>query len=124
MAKESLVGGIWINAVAPAAVNTELFSTLPLDSQKIAMSRISLGRARTVDEVAALIAWIASEECSFTTGFTFDASGGRDVLGDSPSVASKETHHRRSSGQERLRILRHGSISTQARIGCRVASAL
>jgi 3-oxoacyl-[acyl-carrier protein] reductase len=77
LAKESLVGDIRINAVAPAAVNTELFSALPLDSQKIAMSRIPLGRAGTVDEVAALIAWMASEECSFTTGFTFDASGGR-----------------------------------------------
>jgi 2-dehydro-3-deoxy-L-rhamnonate dehydrogenase (NAD+) len=77
MAKESLLGDIRINAVAPAAVDTELFSALPLESQKIAMSRIPLGRAGTVDEVAALIACMASEECSFTTGFTFDASGGR-----------------------------------------------
>ena len=46
MAKESLLGDIRINGVAPAAVDTELFSALPLDSQKIAMSRIPLGRCR------------------------------------------------------------------------------
>ena len=77
MAKESLSGNIRINAVAPAAIDTEFFSSLPPDSQKIAMSRIPLGRVGRVDEVAALTAWMASEECSFTTGFTFDVSGGR-----------------------------------------------
>jgi 2-dehydro-3-deoxy-L-rhamnonate dehydrogenase (NAD+) len=77
MAKESLEGDIRINAVAPAAIDTEFFSALPAASQSIAISRIPLGRVGTVDEVAALIAWMASEECSFTTGFTFDASGGR-----------------------------------------------
>jgi 3-oxoacyl-[acyl-carrier protein] reductase len=77
MAKESLMGNIRINAIAPAAIDTEFFASLPPDSQKIAMSRIPLGRVGTVDEVAGLIAWMVSEECSFTTGFTFDASGGR-----------------------------------------------
>jgi len=77
MAKESVLGDIRINAVAPAAIDTEFFSSLPPDNQKIAVNRIPLGRAGRVDEVAALIAWMASEECSFTTGFTFDASGGR-----------------------------------------------
>jgi 3-oxoacyl-[acyl-carrier protein] reductase len=77
LAKESLEGDIRINAIAPSAVETELFSGLAPERQKASLARIPLGRAGRVDEVAALIAWMASDECSFTTGFTFDLSGGR-----------------------------------------------
>ena len=77
LAKETLEGDIRINAIAPAAIDTELFSALPPERQKIAVGRIPMGRAGRAEEVAAMIAWMASAECSFTTGFTFDLSGGR-----------------------------------------------
>lgn len=77
LAKEHLEGDIRINAIAPAAVRTALFDGMPPDRQKVAVSRIPLGRAGRAEEIAAMIAWICSEECSFTTGFAFDASGGR-----------------------------------------------
>lgn len=77
LAKESLEGDVRVNCVAPAAVQTALFEGMPEERQKAAVSRIPLGRAGRVEEVAAMIAWIASEECSFTTGFAFDLSGGR-----------------------------------------------
>jgi 3-oxoacyl-[acyl-carrier protein] reductase len=77
LAKESLDGDIRINALAPAAIATELFAGMPLDKQKASLGRIPLGRVGQAEEAAALIAWIASDECSFTTGFTFDLSGGR-----------------------------------------------
>lgn len=77
LAKESLERDIRVNCVAPAAVQTALFEGMPQDRQKAAVSRIPLGRPGRVEEVAAMIAWIASEECSFTTGFAFDLSGGR-----------------------------------------------
>jgi 3-oxoacyl-[acyl-carrier protein] reductase len=77
LAKEALDGDIRINCVAPAAVQTALFEAMPPDRQKVAVGRIPLGRAGRPGEVAAMIAWIASEECSFTTGFAFDLSGGR-----------------------------------------------
>jgi len=77
LAKEALDGDIRINCVAPAAVQTALFEAMPAERQKAAMGRIPLGRVGRPEEVAAMIAWMASEECSFTTGFAFDLSGGR-----------------------------------------------
>ena len=77
LAKENLDGDIRINALAPAAIATELFAGMPPDKQKASLGRIPLGRVGRAEEVAAMIAWIASDECSFTTGFTFDLSGGR-----------------------------------------------
>ena len=77
LGKEMIEHDIRVNAVAPAAVDTDLFSALPADRQKVALARIPMGRAGRTDEVAAMVAWIASAECSFTTGFTFDLSGGR-----------------------------------------------
>lgn len=77
MAKESLAGDIRINALAPSAIETDLFLGMPPDKQKMSLARIPMGRPGRVDEAAAMIAWMASDECSFTTGFTFDLSGGR-----------------------------------------------
>ncbi|HZQ60464.1 MAG TPA: SDR family NAD(P)-dependent oxidoreductase [Casimicrobiaceae bacterium] len=77
LAKEAIEDDIRINAIAPAAVQTDLFAAMPVERQKAAVSRIPMGRAGRVEEVAAMIAWMASEECSFTTGFAFDLSGGR-----------------------------------------------
>ena len=77
LAKEAVDGDIRINCVAPAAVQTALFDALPVDRQKVAAAKIPMGRVGRPEEVAAMIAWIASAECSFTTGFAFDLSGGR-----------------------------------------------
>lgn len=77
LAKENVDLDIRVNAIAPAAIASDLFYGMPLENQRIAAGRIPLGRVGKVEEVAATIAWMASEDCSFTTGFTFDMSGGR-----------------------------------------------
>lgn len=77
LSKEHLEGDIRINAVAPSAVESELFRNLEPERRRASLARIPLGRAGRAEEVAAMVAWMASEECSFTTGFTFDLSGGR-----------------------------------------------
>jgi len=77
LAKEALEGDIRVNCIAPSAVESDLFRNLTPERRKAAVARIPLGRPGRADEVAALVAWMASEECSFTTGFTFDMSGGR-----------------------------------------------
>ena len=77
LAKEEIDTGITVNCIAPAAVQTALFEGMPPDRQRAAAARIPMGRVGRAEEIAAMIAWICSEECSFTTGFTFDASGGR-----------------------------------------------
>ena len=56
---------------------TELLQGMTPDFIAEARGRIPLGRLAQVEEVAAMVAWVAGPECSFTTGFTFDLSGGR-----------------------------------------------
>jgi L-rhamnose mutarotase len=68
---------ITVNAVTPAAVRTAIFDQMTDEFIAFMLSKIPMGRFGTVDEVAALICWLASEECSFTTGAVFDVSGGR-----------------------------------------------
>jgi len=72
--------GITCNAIAPALIQTAM-TTEGLDEEhfKRLTARIPMGRTGTIDEVSAVAAFAASRECSFTTGFTFDASGGRAV---------------------------------------------
>lgn len=77
LAKEEIEADLRINCIAPAAVQTALFENMPPERQTAAAARIPMGRVGRADEIAALIAWMCSEECSFTTGFAFDASGGR-----------------------------------------------
>ena len=77
LGKENLDGDIRVNAVAPSAVESELFRNLSPERRQASLARIPLGRVGRAEEVAAMVAWMASEECSFTTGFTFDLSGGR-----------------------------------------------
>lgn len=77
IAREYAGTEIRVNCVAPAAIETELFRALPEDRKEAARKRIPIGRVGQVDEIAAMIAWIASPECSFTTGAIFDFSGGR-----------------------------------------------
>jgi 3-oxoacyl-[acyl-carrier protein] reductase len=77
LAKELAKHNITVNAVTPAAVRTPIFDQLPQSHIDFMLSKIPKGRFGTVDEVANLICWLASEECSFSTGAVFDVSGGR-----------------------------------------------
>jgi 3-oxoacyl-[acyl-carrier protein] reductase len=77
LGKELATSGILANAVTPAAVRTAIFDQMPQSHIDFMLSKIPMGRFGTVDEMAALVCWAASEECSFTTASVFDASGGR-----------------------------------------------
>ncbi len=77
LAKEMAKYNITVNAVTPAAVRTPIFDQMPQTHIDFMLSKIPKGRFGTVDEIASLICWLASEECSFSTGAVFDASGGR-----------------------------------------------
>jgi 2-dehydro-3-deoxy-L-rhamnonate dehydrogenase (NAD+) len=77
LGKELARHNITVNAVTPAAVRTPIFDQMPQTHIDFMLSKIPKGRFGTVDEMASLICWLASEESSFTTGAVFDASGGR-----------------------------------------------
>lgn len=70
---------ITINCIAPAVVQTAMVDAMPPEQVKYMTDKIPMGRTGKLDEVAATILFAASQECSFTTGFCFDASGGRTV---------------------------------------------
>jgi NAD(P)-dependent dehydrogenase (short-subunit alcohol dehydrogenase family) len=71
--------GVLVNCIAPAVIETPILSGLSQHHVDYMVERIPLGRMGNADEVAALIAWLASEDCSFSTGATYDISGGRAV---------------------------------------------
>ncbi len=77
MAKDYAETGVTINALAPAVIRTPLVDALPQATIDYMTAKIPMRRCGTLEEVAATIAWIVSPACSFTTGFTFDLSGGR-----------------------------------------------
>ena len=77
LARELIGSGVLVNAIAPVITETDLFKEMTPEHIAAAKGRIPMGRFLTVEEIAAMVAWIASPECSFTTGFTFDVSGGR-----------------------------------------------
>jgi NAD(P)-dependent dehydrogenase (short-subunit alcohol dehydrogenase family) len=77
LAKELATGGILVNCITPAATRTEIFAQMTREHIDYMLSRIPMGRFAEVDEIAALICWLASEDCSFSTGAVFDISGGR-----------------------------------------------
>lgn len=79
VARELAGSGVFVNAVAPALTETELFAQMTPEHIAAMTAKIPMGRAVKIEDVAKLVAWIASPECSFTTGFTFDVSGGRAV---------------------------------------------
>jgi 3-oxoacyl-[acyl-carrier protein] reductase len=68
---------IAVNCVTPAAAKTRIFEQITQEHIDYMLSKIPRGRFVTVQEIAALIAWLASEDCSFSTGAVFDLSGGR-----------------------------------------------
>ena len=77
LGKELAKTGIRVNCVTPAAVRTAIFDQMTQQHIEFMLSKIPLGRFGEVDEIAALVCWLASEECSFSTGAVFDLSGGR-----------------------------------------------
>jgi len=77
LAKELADSGILVNAITPAVAKTDLFQQMTPEHIEYMRSRIPMGRFCEVEEIAALTAWIASGDCSFTTGAVFDISGGR-----------------------------------------------
>ena len=77
LGKELAQTGVTVNAVTPAAVKTAIFDQMSESHIAFMLSKIPIGRFGTVDEVASLVCWLASEECSFTTSAVFDISGGR-----------------------------------------------
>jgi 2-dehydro-3-deoxy-L-rhamnonate dehydrogenase (NAD+) len=79
LAKELAATGVLVNCVTPAAAKTELFGQMKQEHIDYMLSKIPMNRFVTVDEIAAMVAWLSSEECSFSTGAVFDISGGRAV---------------------------------------------
>ncbi len=77
--KETAKTGVRVNCVTPAAVKTAIFDQMTQQHIDFMLSKIPMGRFGRVEEIAAMVAWLASEECSFTTGAVFDLSGGRAV---------------------------------------------
>ena len=79
LGKELAKSGIRVNCVTPAAVKTGMFAQMTQAHIDFMLSKIPMGRFGEVDEIAALVTWLATEECSFSTGAVFDLSGGRAV---------------------------------------------
>ncbi|HEV7714756.1 MAG TPA: SDR family oxidoreductase, partial [Steroidobacteraceae bacterium] len=79
LGKELAQKNIMVNCVTPAAARTEMFAQMAQKHIDYMLSKIPMGRFVLPEEIAAMIAWLSSEECSFTTGGVFDISGGRAV---------------------------------------------
>ena len=77
LAKEVATRGILVHAVAPAVIGTELLQQMTKETVDMLVAKIPMGRVGTPAEVATLVAWLASDECTFTTGAVHDLSGGR-----------------------------------------------
>ena len=77
LAKELAPRNIVANCITPAAARTEIFNQMKQEHVDYMLARIPMGRFLELDEVAALICWLSSADCSFSTGAVFDISGGR-----------------------------------------------
>jgi NAD(P)-dependent dehydrogenase (short-subunit alcohol dehydrogenase family) len=77
LARELAQTGVLVNCIAPVITETDLFNEMTQEHIDAMKAKIPMGRFLTIPEIAAMVAWIASPECSFTTGATFDLSGGR-----------------------------------------------
>jgi len=77
LGKELAKNAITVNCVTPAAVKTAIFDQMTQQHIDYMLAKIPMGRFGTVDEIASLVAWLCTEECSFSTGAVFDLSGGR-----------------------------------------------
>ena len=77
LAKEIATKGVLVNAIAPAVARTAMFAQMTEAHIAYMLGKIPMGRFVEVEEIAAMIAWLSSDDCSFTTGSVFDISGGR-----------------------------------------------
>jgi 3-oxoacyl-[acyl-carrier protein] reductase len=77
LGKELATQGVLVNAITPAAAKTEIFDQMKQEHVDYMLSRIPMGRFLQVNEAAAMVTWLASNDCAFTTGSVFDISGGR-----------------------------------------------
>jgi NAD(P)-dependent dehydrogenase (short-subunit alcohol dehydrogenase family) len=77
LGKELARSGVLVNCVTPGAVRTAIFDEMSEEHVQFMLSKIPMGRFGQADEIAALVAWLCTEECSFSTGAVFDLSGGR-----------------------------------------------
>ncbi|HUJ88187.1 MAG TPA: SDR family NAD(P)-dependent oxidoreductase [Burkholderiales bacterium] len=77
LGKELAQSGVLVNCVTPAAAQTAILEQVTPEFAKFMLSKIPMGRFVKVEEIAALACWLASEDCSFSTGAVFDISGGR-----------------------------------------------
>ncbi len=79
LGKELADTGVRVNCVTPAAVKTAIFDQMTEQHIQFMLSKIPMGRFGTPEEIAALVAWLCTEDCSFSTGAVFDLSGGRST---------------------------------------------
>ena len=77
LGKELATSGVLVNCVTPAAAQTAMLDQVTPQFVEYMRSKIPMGRFVRVDEIAAMVSWLASEDCSFSTGGVFDISGGR-----------------------------------------------
>jgi 3-oxoacyl-[acyl-carrier protein] reductase len=77
LGKELAQDGVIVNCVTPAAAKTRIFDQVTDEFVNYMLSKIPMGRFVKVEEIANLVAWLSSEDCSFTTAGVFDISGGR-----------------------------------------------
>jgi len=79
LGKELAQSGVRVNCVTPAAVKTAIFDQMTPEHIAFMLSKIPMGRFGQPQEVAALVTWLCTEDCSFSTGAVFDLSGGRST---------------------------------------------
>ncbi|MEO8858513.1 MAG: SDR family NAD(P)-dependent oxidoreductase [Burkholderiaceae bacterium] len=79
LGKELADTGVRVNCITPAAVKTAIFDQMKPEHIQFMLSKIPMGRFGTPEEVAAMVTWLCTEDCSFSTGAVFDLSGGRST---------------------------------------------
>ena len=79
LGKELASTGIRVNCVTPAAVKTAIFDQMTPEHIQFMLSKIPMGRFGLPEEIAAMVTWLCTEDCSFSTGAVFDLSGGRST---------------------------------------------
>ncbi len=77
LGKELATSNIRVNALCPAVIRTEMLDDVTEEQLAYMLSKIPMGRPGTIEEIASMVSFMCSEECSYTTGFVFDLSGGR-----------------------------------------------
>ena len=77
LGKELATSNVVVNCITPAVIATDILQQMSPTHIDCMLSKIPMGRFGKTDEAAALVAWLCSEDCSFTTGAVFDLSGGR-----------------------------------------------